>query len=456
MTDTDVAVLNQEALLSLWLFFCDFESHQTPFIEIDLKDRFESITGELVGRVRDQPLSSTVGLKFPSEECFTGISAILGTSTVDFHPVVSIAIGQAHGSIHDAIESIYDNKDGSLSHLAIKEKLVHGILRLWQEILATWIPPILRAHSSDIESERIISVSLLIKEETDVVIKEEITVKVEPMIKEESIEPTVNEEAGIKEEPVDQEIEALKRAYSSDEESLHDRPLKRLKKIASSPPLQVEPSHLSREWVRSMLQDLASIPPPKGLVNIMYTFRRERFSRIFGGGSQGLETGWPRQPKYPKRPADAESEWLIGAQTDFNPYLPTYPCTPGLIFRAPGLTEEHGNTAPNPSTRTVSVKIDTGKWLYMGEYVIKHRGNVPLAEWKALSDKTRRGWVEYSVGHYMVDGEKGPKTNSDEMRRCLDNGSLRLEVYEMQCVGYVVSLQAKIIELGLSERVPSL
>lgn len=56
----------------------------------------------------------------------------------------------------------------------------------------------------------------------------------------------------------------------------------------------------------------------------------------------------------------------------------------------------------------------------------------------------------------MVDGEKGPKTNSDEMRRCLDNGSLRLEVYEMQCVGYVVSLQAKIIELGLSERVPSL
>lgn len=60
------------------------------------------------------------------------------------------------------------------------------------------------------------------------------------------------------------------------------------------------------------------------------------------------------------------------------------------------------------------------------------------------------------MGHYMVDGEKGPKTNSEEMRRCLDNGSLRLEVYEMQPVGYIVSLQAKVIELGLSERVPSL
>jgi hypothetical protein len=81
---------------------------------------------------------------------------------------------------------------------------------------------------------------------------------------------------------------------------------------------------------------------------------------------------------------------IFAARLDWNPFLPHVPCAPGLFFRAPGSTTAIGNKAEElvdgvPSPRTAFVRLDTNKWLYVGEYRVKL--SEPLSEWLELDPK---------------------------------------------------------------------
>lgn len=75
--------------------------------------------------------------------------------------------------------------------------------------------------------------------------------------------------------------------------------------------------------------------------------------------------------------------YLCGLKSDENPFLPCAPCAPGLIFRSPGNVLGFDNSLGNdeyssPEPRTVIIRLESDKWLYVGEYVI--RLSDPLVE----------------------------------------------------------------------------
>lgn len=179
MTDSSTVIYDEDGLLSLRRFFYDFETVQINFDEVEEKRRFDKITHHLAEKLRYQPSYLTTGLLSQNGEQFGGISAFLGTKRPGFLPIVAINIGQVRGPIHAAIDSIYDSPQPNMTKSMLAERLVHNLLRLWRQVLAMWIPPILQGQEttesdhipdSDNETEKL---AHRIKAETPEVIKEE-------------------------------------------------------------------------------------------------------------------------------------------------------------------------------------------------------------------------------------------------------------------------------------------
>jgi hypothetical protein len=119
--------------------------------------------------------------------------------------------------------------------------------------------------------------------------------------------------------------------------------------------------------------------------DILHTFSRTSFSTTFGSNPQRMESRWRRTPKANVDMKDSGQDYIIAPTLDWNPYLPHSPCAPGLLFREPGARQD---TAPEflngrPEYNTVFVRLGEGRWLYVGEYLVKLAA--PLTEWKDLS-----------------------------------------------------------------------
>lgn len=145
-------------------------------------------------------------------------------------------------------------------------------------------------------------------------------------------------------------------------------------------------------------------PPCGRNPDINYTFIRERFSNTFGTPPQGLEHKWPyfngKRERY--LTPNIGSTLLISANTDFNPYVPRTPCAAGLIFRLPGLTTKFGNELDaegrltEDPINTLLVRLDTKRYLYVGEYRATHAGSLTLQEWNSLPNK--QTWIKFAKG----------------------------------------------------------
>ncbi len=140
------------------------------------------------------------------------------------------------------------------------------------------------------------------------------------------------------------------------------------------------------------------------------TATRTFFSAYFGGGVQKTFTRTGVTHKNPKK------RNFACLKLDWNPHAPQVPGAPGLFFG--------GGQDDWDITETVLTCLESGKWLYVGEYRMGRSPRLTVDEWLSLKpqvslgstrrrcveDVYRKSWLGRAVSRNSIgDGTLAPR-----------------------------------------------
>lgn len=112
------------------------------------------------------------------------------------------------------------------------------------------------------------------------------------------------------------------------------------------------------------------------------SFRRDRISKVAGGGGQGLicrvRENHPRYGIY-------GGTTLLHYQGLLNPYAPTRPGEHGVLFAAPHKAADFRELERTPTTVPVFRCLGPTKWQYLGTYEFTPTSSLTGEEWAQLS-----------------------------------------------------------------------
>ncbi|EKM58941.1 uncharacterized protein PHACADRAFT_180986 [Phanerochaete carnosa HHB-10118-sp] len=209
------------------------------------------------------------------------------------------------------------------------------------------------------------------------------------------------------------------------------------------------------------------IYPIEDNVNKFFLFSRYYFSNRFGGSF--VET-FPTISAQKVREHGLD-DWAFPS-LEFNPHAPQVPGAPGLIYEPGGSVL---NCEPNKRTCRMFVRLDAGKWLYVGMYTFV--GAEPLtpqefadqpAKMKltwAQELKRQRGWGNYILARiFFRSRHQGRKPTKKEREQLMNNqtalnsvtdeqiieaysrGDEEFGVWSIKCIGYDTEWLAQLID----------
>ncbi|RPD55119.1 hypothetical protein L227DRAFT_313929 [Lentinus tigrinus ALCF2SS1-6] len=190
-------------------------------------------------------------------------------------------------------------------------------------------------------------------------------------------------------------------------------------------------------------QEIAEFPLPRAYI-----------VHLYGGNLQSIFT----EPRKDLVEWHGLKDWAF-LTLDWNPHAPTRPGCSGLFFCG-----ARQNTDDMPDPMRTFVRIQPGKWVYMGQYRFRPGKSLTAEHWKQQSALVRRTWTRA----YMVKGygmrtriwlrrQKGSdyklteadyaglesKQNEikatvteEDINAAFDRGEEEMGVYTMTCVGY--------------------
>lgn len=123
------------------------------------------------------------------------------------------------------------------------------------------------------------------------------------------------------------------------------------------------------------------IPLPKEVAEC--TLNRKYISHLYGGNIQ--ETfPTPRDEMVELHGLD---DWMF-LSLDFNPHAPTRPGHSGLFF-----SEEGRATKPWPTIERTFILVQSGKWMYMGQYKMEPGITLSTELWRQQKRSVRRRFL---------------------------------------------------------------
>ncbi|KIY65788.1 hypothetical protein CYLTODRAFT_378887 [Cylindrobasidium torrendii FP15055 ss-10] len=203
------------------------------------------------------------------------------------------------------------------------------------------------------------------------------------------------------------------------------------------------------------------VPPCSNDFDIYKQFSREYFASQFGGSiqatvSQPGEGFLERHPGVPLRS-------FMALHLDWNPHAPQLPGAPGLFFGGCTSGEKF----------TTMVRLNSGNWMYVGEYEMQPSAHLTLDEWRAQEHAVKISWckgvLKYGWGWktraaIVLKKELGREATRaeldaagragrsfdgevtvEEVKYRYDQGDSRIGVCTMKCFDYDADIQRTVI-----------
>jgi len=128
---------------------------------------------------------------------------------------------------------------------------------------------------------------------------------------------------------------------------------------------------LNTVWdrLKSVGREPFPIPLDRSISEVMVT--REFLSHHYGGNPQETLPSISA-----KRVAIHGINDFMFPNLDFNPHAPEVPGAPGLFFEAQGCPADDW-----PKVQRVITRIDSGRWLYIGQYQMTPNPSLTKEEW---------------------------------------------------------------------------